>query len=62
MYEILKANGSIELAIKFATKLENNFENQLEFANQNPCTKVHHLVAELFGLEKLLKEEDNASG
>ena len=64
MYDILKEYGSLKLAIKFATKLEKDFDGQFDFANQNPCTKVHHLVAELFGLEKLLKEEgeNNASG
>ncbi len=58
MYDLLKAHGSLEMAIKFATKLEREFEGRSDFAAQNPCTKVHHLVAELFGLEKLLKEED----
>lgn len=63
MYGILKENGNIELAIKFATKLERNFKGQHNYSNQNPCTKVHHLVAELFGLEKLLKEDyKNVSG
>lgn len=57
MYEILKTHGDIQSAIKFAAKLENNFEGRLDFSNHNPCTKVHHLVAELFGLEKLLKED-----
>ena len=57
MYNLLKENGSLELAIKFATKLEVEFEGRFDFANHNPSTKVHHLVAELFGLEKLLKEE-----
>ena len=61
MYDILKENGNLNLAIKFAMKLEKNFEGQFDFANQNPCTRVHHLVAELFGLEKLLKEEDSIS-
>ena len=64
MYDCLKVNGNLELAIKFATKLEAEFEGKFDYANHNPCTKVHHLVAELFGLEKLLKEEDEnkASG
>tara|TARA_R110002096_G_C14605102_1_gene722996 strand:- start:137 stop:868 length:732 start_codon:yes stop_codon:yes gene_type:complete len=64
MYDLLRENGSLELAIKFATKLEKEFKGRVDFSNHNPCTKVHHLVAELFGLEKLLKEEDvdNASG
>lgn len=58
MYDLLKENGNLELAIKFATKLETEFEGRFDFANHNPCTKVHHLVAELFGLEALLKLED----
>jgi hypothetical protein len=64
MYDCLKVNGNLELAIKFATKLEAEFEGKFDYANHNPCTKIHHLVAELFGLEKLLKEEDEnkASG
>jgi hypothetical protein len=64
MYDCLKVNGNLELAIKIATKLEAEFEGKFDYANHNPCTKVHHLVAELFGLEKLLKEEDEnkASG
>lgn len=61
MYHILKENGSLELAIKFATKLENEFAERFDFANHNPCTKVHHLVAELFGLEELLKAEDKTN-
>lgn len=64
MYDLLKENGNLELAIRFATKLETEFEGRFDFANHNPSTKVHHLVAELFGLEKLLKkeDEDKASG
>ena len=58
MYDILKKHGNLQLAIKFATKLEKNFEGEFDFSNQNPCTKVHHLVVELFGLEKLLKDEE----
>lgn len=58
MYDLLKENGNRELAIRYATKLEAEFEGRFDFANQNPSTKVHHLVAELFGLEKLLKVEN----
>lgn len=58
MYYTLKEYGSLELAIKFATKLETEFEGKLNFANNNPCTKVHHLVAELFGLEMLIKSNN----
>lgn len=62
MYGLLKEHGSLEMAIKFAAKLENVFDDRFDFANQNPCTKVHHLVAELFGLEKLLSDEDENKG
>ena len=58
MYGLLKENGNLELAIRYATKLEAEFEGRFDFANHNPSTKVHHLVAELFGLKELLKKED----
>jgi hypothetical protein len=58
MYNYLKENGNLEQAIKFAIKLEADFEDRFDYANHNPSTKVHHLIAELFGLEKLLKEEN----
>jgi len=58
MYNLLQENGNLESAIKFAAKLETKFAGKFDFANHNPCTKVHHLVAELFGLEELLKEID----
>lgn len=57
MYGLLKKHGSLEMAIKYAAKLESEFYGRFDFANQNPSTKVHHLVAELFGLEKLLEDE-----
>jgi len=57
MYNILQEYGNIKLAIKYATKLETEFIGKTDYANHNPCTKVHHLVAELFGLEKILNDE-----
>jgi hypothetical protein len=57
MYNILKKNGNIDFAIRSAIRLETEFVGRTDYANHNPCTKVHHLVAELFGLEKILKEE-----
>ncbi len=60
MYNYLKENGNLERAIKFAIKLDAEFEGRCDYSNHNPSTKVHHLIAELFGLEKLLKEEDEA--
>jgi hypothetical protein len=58
MYSLLKKYGSIESAIKFSKKLESQFEGRNDHANHNPSTKVHHLVAELFGLKELLKNDD----
>ena len=55
MYRLLKAHGRQDLAIKHAKQLEAHFKGQSDFANHNPCTKVHHLVAELFGQAKWIK-------
>ena len=57
MYDLLKENGNLELAIKFATKLKTEIKSRMNFTNHNPCTKIHHLVAELFCLEELIKFE-----
>lgn len=46
MYSILREFGNEEQAILWAEKLEGNYEDY-EFANQNPCTKVHKLLIEL---------------
>lgn len=61
MYDHLKENGQLQLAIRFATRLEAEFDDRLDYANHNPCTKVHHLVAELFGLERFIQEAEEAS-
>lgn len=58
MYSLLGAYASHESAIKHATKLEKIFEGQQNYSTQNPCTMVHKLVAELFGLENLIEEEN----
>lgn len=47
MYSRLKEYQSI--AIKNAKKLEAQHGTRTDYANMNPCTKVHHLVAELLG-------------
>jgi hypothetical protein len=57
MYKILNQYGSQENAIKNAERLEGLYAGQYDFANQNPCTMVHKLITELFGLEKEIKEE-----
>lgn len=58
MFSLLETHGSRETAIRNAIKLEQEFAGQQDYANQNPCTTVHKLVAELFGLEKLIEEEN----
>lgn len=46
MYNILHEFGNEAQAILWAEQLEGNYEDY-EFANHNPCTKVHKLVIEL---------------
>ncbi len=61
-YKILKAFGNQEQAIKWAQKLEKQFNDKL-FANHNPCTKVYELILELtntdYALSKLVKDTDS---
>jgi hypothetical protein len=52
MYKILNQYGSLKDAIKNAKMLETLYLGQSDFANQNPCTMVHKLVEELFGLKE----------
>jgi hypothetical protein len=52
MYKILNQYGSLKDAVKNAKNLEKLYAGQSDFANQNPCTMVHKLVEELFGLEE----------
>ncbi len=46
LYQILREYGNEDQAIAWAKLLEQQFHDR-EFANHNPCTKVHHLVIEL---------------
>ncbi|MDR1883969.1 MAG: RloB family protein [Prevotella sp.] len=57
MYKILNQYGSQSNAIKNARNLEILYAGQSNFANQNPCTMVHKLVEELFGLEEEINLE-----
>jgi hypothetical protein len=57
MYSLLETYASQEDAIRNATNLEKNYAGQHNYSNQNPCTMVYKLVAELFGLEKIIEEE-----
>ncbi len=58
MFLLLEEHGNREDAIRNATNLERHFAGTANYAHQNPCTKVHHLVAELFGLEQVIQEEN----
>ncbi len=61
MFDLLSKYANINDAIKNATNLEKTFEHMNNFAQQNPCTKVHHLVAELYGLEQIINEDEITS-
>lgn len=58
MFSLLETHGSREVAIRNATNLEKMYAGQHDYSNQNPCTMVHKLVAELLGLEKIIQEEN----
>jgi len=58
MFALLETHGSREDAIRNATNLEKHYAGQYNYATQNPCTMVHKLVAELFGLEEIIQEEN----
>lgn len=51
MYSLLHEFGSEERAILWAEQLAGNYAD-FEFANHNPCTKIHKLVIELNKLKK----------
>jgi len=51
MYMLLNEYGNEGMAIKYASKLEEQFNNtNFNYAQHNPCTKVHHLVNTLNAL------------
>jgi len=58
MYSLLETYTSRETAIKNAVNLEKLYIGQQNYSTQNPCTMVYKLVAELFGLEKIIEEEN----
>lgn len=58
IFKLIETYGSREDAIRNATNLEKIYIDQHNYATQNPCTMVHKLVAELFGLEKIIQEEN----
>lgn len=60
MFDLLSKYGNRDLAIKNSIRLESTYNGTRDFSNQNPCTTVFKLVAELFNLEKSLAENDNS--
>lgn len=52
MYQLLKAHGNIDNAIRNAARLMGEFDERQDFANMNPATMVHKLVTELFNLKE----------
>ncbi|HHU46666.1 MAG TPA: RloB domain-containing protein [Bacteroidales bacterium] len=57
MYSLLKTYTNREFAIKNAVKLKKIYVGEQNYSKQNPCTMVYKLVAELFGLERIIEEE-----
>lgn len=52
-YSILCKYGNLNLAIRYAERLESLYNNS-NYSTHKPCTKVHHLVQELMNPETLL--------
>ncbi|HEY4288406.1 MAG TPA: RloB family protein [Puia sp.] len=52
MYILLNQYGDVNFAIENAMRLEQQWDGQTNYANQNPCTRVHHLVKELLFISK----------
>ena len=48
IYDILNTHGNIKTAIKFANKLETEFEYGATPSKMKPSTQVHRLIEELF--------------
>lgn len=52
MFVLLREHGNIEQAIARAKQLETEFVGRTDYADHNPCTKVHELIEKLlFGPE-----------
>jgi hypothetical protein len=47
IYQLLNEYGDIKLAIARARQLETVFAGRTDYANHNPCTKVHALIEKL---------------
>lgn len=55
MFSLLEKYGSRHNAVKNAERLEKTYRGRPDYSDQNPCTMVHKLVIELFGLENVLQ-------
>lgn len=53
MYACLKQYGSQQRAIQYAEQLEQIYAGRQDYANHNPCTKVHELIKELLALKPM---------
>lgn len=51
IYELLKNYGDLDQAIAWAKALEQLFVSNTNYADHNPCTKVHLLVEQLLKLK-----------
>ena len=60
MIDLLEQHGNRADAVRNADTLFKRYGPSRNFSEQNPCTMVYQLVAELFGLEEELKKEDTA--
>ncbi|MBK8090314.1 MAG: RloB domain-containing protein [Chitinophagaceae bacterium] len=56
MLDILSKYGNLDFAIENAERLEKLWEEREDYANQKPCTKVHHLINELRLLKKTFQK------
>lgn len=53
MFLLLQQHGDMKQAIVWAKKLETVFAGRSDYANHNPCTKVHELIEKLLFPETL---------
>jgi hypothetical protein len=52
MYALLKQYGSLQNAIRNASRLQRAYQDREDYSNHNPCTMVHQLVSELLNLKE----------
>lgn len=54
IFDLLQQHGDVKLAITRAKQLEAVFAGRTDYANHNPCTKVHELVEKLLFPQEVL--------